>query len=64
VSDKTYNVLFLCTGNTARSFRYMKARIALFAALPLSSIDEMALGTKLRDIGTSEGSTSTKPRVA
>lgn len=46
------------------AFRYMKNRIALFTALPLGSIDAMALGTKLRDIGNSEGSTSGRPRVA
>ena len=46
------------------AFRYMKTRIALFTALPLSSIDKMALGTKLRDIGASEGATSPKPQVA
>ncbi|WP_458761158.1 arsenate reductase ArsC [Afipia sp. TerB] len=46
------------------AFRYMKNRIALFTALPLGSIDAMALGTKLRDIGNSEGSTSGRPHVA
>jgi arsenate reductase len=46
------------------AFRYMKNRIALFIALPLGSIDAMALGTKLRDIGNSKGSTSGRPRVA
>jgi arsenate reductase len=42
----------------------MKNRIAAFTALPLGSIDAMALGTKLRDIGNSEGSTSGRPHVA
>ena len=46
------------------AFRYMKTRISLFTALPLSSIDKMALGTKLRDIGQGEGTTSSKPQVA
>src|SRR5471030_1889534 len=46
------------------AFRYMKTRISLFAALPLSKIDKMALGTKLRDIGQGEGTTSSKPQVA
>ena len=45
------------------AFRYMKTRISLFTALPLSSIDKMALGTKLRDIGQGEGTTSSKPQV-
>jgi arsenate reductase len=42
----------------------MKTRISLFTALPLSKIDKMALGTKLRDIGQGEGTTSSKPQVA
>lgn len=46
------------------AFRFMKNRIGLFTALPLSSIDTMALGTKLRDIGNAEGSTSGRPHVA
>jgi len=46
------------------AFRYMKNRIGLFTALSLGSIDAMALGTKLRDIGNSKGSTSGHPRVA
>jgi arsenate reductase len=46
------------------AFRFMKNRIAAFTALPLGSIDAMALGTKLRDIGNSEGSTSGRPHVA
>jgi arsenate reductase (thioredoxin) len=47
-----------------RAFRYMKTRISLFTALPLSKIDKMALGSKLRDIGQGEGTTSSKPQVA
>ena len=46
------------------AFRYMKTRISLFTALPLSKIDKMALGSKLRDIGQGEGTTSSKPQVA
>jgi arsenate reductase len=46
------------------AFRYMKTRISLFTALPLSKIDKMALGTKLRDIGQGEDTTSSKPQVA
>jgi arsenate reductase (thioredoxin) len=42
----------------------MKTRIALFTALPLSSLDKMALGTKPRDIGASAGTTSAEPQVA
>lgn len=38
--------------------RYLKNRIVAFANLPLSSIDKLALGTKLREIGRLDGSTS------
>ena len=44
--------------------KYMKNRISAFTSLPLESIDRMALGTKLKQIGLSEGSTSRKPDVA
>ncbi|MFO1148043.1 MAG: arsenate reductase ArsC [Alsobacter sp.] len=40
------------------AFRYLKRRIDAFVSLPLGSIDRLALGTKLRDIGSMEGSTS------
>lgn len=38
--------------------RYMKSRIGAFLSLPLDSIDRLALGAKLRNIGTMEGSTA------
>jgi protein-tyrosine-phosphatase len=41
--------------NTA--FRYMRNRIACFVALPLVSLDEMALKNRLRDIGHMDGAT-------
>jgi arsenate reductase len=47
-----------------QAFRYMRNRISAFLSLPLASIDEMALGTKLREIGHSEGATSTRHDVA
>jgi arsenate reductase len=37
--------------------RYLKNRIVAFANLPLSSIDKLSLGAKLRDIGRLDGST-------
>jgi arsenate reductase len=37
--------------------RFMKNRIAAFISLPLASIDRLALGSRLRDIGQMEGST-------
>lgn len=40
------------------AFRSLKRRIDAFAALPIASIDRLALGRRLRDIGAMEGSTS------
>jgi arsenate reductase (thioredoxin) len=40
------------------AFRYLKNRIAAFTSLPLESIDKLSLGTRLRDIGRTEGGTS------
>ena len=45
------------------AFRYMKNRIATFISLPLSSIDKLSLGTKLRDIGGFEGATLPTPKA-
>ena len=39
------------------AFRYLKNRIGAFTSLPLKSIDRLSLGTKLRDIGHTEGAT-------
>ena len=38
-----------------QALRYLRRRIELFLALPLASIDEMSLKTKLKEIGWSEG---------
>lgn len=48
--------------NTA--FRYMKTRISLFTALPLRSLDAMALTAKLHEIGHAEGSTAKRGDAA
>lgn len=40
-----------------QSLRYLRRRIELFLALPLSTIDEMALKAKLKEIGRQEGAT-------
>jgi arsenate reductase len=40
------------------AFRYMKNRISAFTSLPLKSIDRLSLGTRLREIGRTEGATS------
>ena len=45
------------------AFRYLKNRIAAFTSLPLESIDRLSLGTRLRDIGRSDGSTFGRNRA-
>lgn len=40
-----------------QALRYLRRRIDLFLALPLSTIDDMALKAKLKEIGRQEGST-------
>jgi arsenate reductase (thioredoxin) len=47
-----------------QAFKYMKNRIGLFLSLPLASIDGMALGTRLRDIGRIEGASAHRPGAA
>jgi arsenate reductase (thioredoxin) len=46
------------------AFRYLKNRIAAFSSLPIDSIDKLSLGTRLREIGRSEGATSSRSDVA
>ena len=46
------------------ALRYLKNRICIFTSLPLSSIDKLSLGTRLRDIGQGEGATALRPDVA
>jgi protein-tyrosine-phosphatase len=46
------------------AFRYLRNRIAAFTSLPLGSIDQLSLGTKLRDIGRSDGASHSRPEVA
>ncbi|MDM7955742.1 arsenate reductase ArsC [Blastomonas sp.] len=41
-----------------KALRYLSNRIALFLALPIDSIDQMAMKQKLKDIGTAEGASS------
>jgi arsenate reductase len=40
------------------AFKYLKNRISVFISLPIRSLDEMALGVKLREIGRLDGATS------
>ena len=41
-----------------RAFRYLKSRIGVFTSLPLESIGQMALGVRLREIGSLPGASS------
>ncbi len=45
------------------AFRYLQRRIAAFASLPLTGIDRMALGTRLREIGHLPGTTLPHPKA-
>jgi arsenate reductase len=40
------------------AFRYLERRISAFTALPLASLDRLALGNRLRDIGQLAGATT------
>jgi len=44
--------------------RYLRNRISVFSALPIRSLDKMALNAKLREIGALEGATKPRPEVA
>ncbi|OHV18331.1 ArsR family transcriptional regulator [Methylorubrum extorquens] len=44
--------------------RYLKNRIAAFVALPLGSLDQVALSSHVREIGQQAGATSSRPEVA
>jgi arsenate reductase len=46
------------------ALRYLENRLKLFLALPIASIDRMALITKLREIGHSEGASTGRDEVA
>ena len=45
------------------AFRYLKNRIGAFVNLPLSSIDKLSLGTRLREIGRFDGATHPTPKA-
>lgn len=44
--------------------RFLKNRIAAFVALPLGSLDQVALSAKVREIGQQAGATTPRPEVA
>jgi arsenate reductase (thioredoxin) len=46
------------------AFRYLRNRISLLVALPVTSLNRMAITRHLQDIGCIEGSTSSNPKVA
>jgi arsenate reductase (thioredoxin) len=48
----------------ATTLRYMKLRIAAFAALPVESLERISLTASLREIGQMEGTTPKRPDVA
>jgi arsenate reductase (thioredoxin) len=46
------------------AFRYLKNRISVFISLPIRSLDQMALGAKLREIGQMEGASSPRQKAS
>ncbi|MCP2081931.1 UNVERIFIED_ORG: arsenate reductase [Methylorubrum zatmanii] len=44
--------------------RYLKNRISAFLALPMASLDQVSLTSKVREIGQQAGTTSPRPEVA
>lgn len=47
-----------------KAMSYLKQRISLFLALPIDSIDKLALRQKLREIGRVDGATATATKQA
>ena len=46
------------------AFRYLKNRVSVFISLPIRSLDKMALGEKVREIGHMEGASSPRPKAS
>jgi arsenate reductase (thioredoxin) len=46
------------------AFRYLRNRISLLVNLPVASLSRLTLEHRLKEIGRTEGSTSTSPKVA
>lgn len=47
-----------------QALRYLRRRIELFLALPIESLDKMAMERKLKEIGRAAGATTAKGEVA
>jgi len=45
------------------AFKYLRNRISVFTSLPMCSIDQLALGSKLREIGQMEGASHGRPKA-
>ena len=48
----------------AEAFRFLRNRITAFISLPHQSIDALALGTKLREIGRMDGASAPQDRAS
>jgi arsenate reductase len=46
------------------AFRYLRNRISVFTALPITSLDRMTLSSKLVEIGQLKGATKPRPSAA
>lgn len=46
------------------ALRYLRNRITTLLALPVSSLDQLTLATRVREIGQLEGATARRPEVA
>jgi arsenate reductase len=46
------------------AFRYLKNRVSVFIRLPIRSLDKIALGAKLREIGQMEGASLPRPKAS